>query len=664
MDYPCLALFLLLLVAHKISMSYCFRWVFGIVLAAFLFCMGVALIQQQPQQSSLPVNTPVKVVAVVSDEPTVGLRFTKYSMRAVSYYDSTNVSHPVSEKLFVYIRNDSTSSALLLGDEALFSAKLSAIPPPQNPGEFDYATYLQRRQIFCSTFVNADNYLVVASKQLSNFIIFYKTVRKDIMAFFATHGIGGEEFAVLQALTIGDKSLLDADLRNSYSRAGAVHILAVSGMHVGIIVMILGFALKPLERRRYGRMVRGTILLLLLWFYALLAGLAPSVMRATVMFSVATVGGMFTQRTNIYNTLSFAAFLLCVLDPYSIYDAGFQLSFCAVLTIVFFQRRILDLLHFKNRFLNWLWDLIAVSVAANIGTFPIAVFIFHQFPLYFILTNVLITVPTFLVMFGFLISLAFCWVPYLNDFLCLGLKYIIELLNLLIRFIESLPGGLAEALNISTMQLWLLVTGILLASFFIWIKRRALFVAALAVFVAFLAIRAYVKYEQHNQHLLAVYSIKNTSLISFIDGRNGFLVCDSADFGNDFAFNLNTHAAGLGLANFGELGRVALQGIAVLQDSAHAIYKGCLVHDNYLVKILTDESARKLEHKLTVDYLILTSRCKLRPQQVFDMYSAKLLIVDASMPAYVGRIFENFFTEQGVPCHNVRSHGAYVAMHH
>jgi competence protein ComEC len=286
---------------------------------------------------------------------------------------------------------------------------------------------------------------------------------------------------------------------------------------------------------------------------------------------------------------------------------------------------------------------------------------FHQFPFYFILTNILITVPTFLIMFGFLISLLLSWVPYLNTLLCLGLKYVIMLLNVIVRFIESLPGGLAEALSLSVLQTWLLIAAITLFAFFIWIKRRRLLIATLAVCVAFFAVRAHAKYAQRNQSIMAVYSIKNTSAISFISGRGGFLICDSADFSNDFAFNLNAHAAELGFANFGELDRIALQGLSELQDSTHAIYKGCVVHDNRTVKILTDEPVRRLEQKLEVDYLILTSRCKLRPQQIFDMYSTKNLVVDASVPLYIGNRFENFFVEQGVACHNVRLRGAYVA---
>jgi competence protein ComEC len=658
--YLCLALLLLMLLTHRYAVSYARRWWFGFLAFAFLFFAGVALVQNVKQQSDLPLAQKVNLLALVSDEPSAGANFTKLSLTVQAYEDTASVWHSVSEKILLYVRRDSVAPSLRFGDKLVVRVALSLLPPPKNPHEFDYSAYMRQRGVFASAFANSDSYAVVSRDNIPKWKIFPKEVRKSALAFFVQQGVVGEELAVLQALTLGDKSLLDSDLRQSYMAAGAMHILAVSGLHVGIISMILSFLLKPLERRRYGKLLRGVIVLLCIWSYALVAGFSASVLRAAIMFSVLTIGGMLNRRTNTYNTLTFSAFLLCLSDPLCLFDAGFQLSYAAVLSILFFQPRIYRLLTFKRWLPDAVWGLVAVSVAANIGTFPITIFLFQQFPLYFIVTNMLVNIPTILVMGGFLATLALCWIPHVGWLLAMGTNYSIVALNFCIRLVENLPSSLLEALWITPLQTWLLLLGITLASFFMWTKRSKLLMLALALLVVFAGLRAVSKFEQAQQKVMAVYSVKNASLITFVNGHRGFALCDSADFFNNFDFNVKAHLSKLGFAGLKSLDRIALRQASREELSGKNICSGFVAFSGKVVKILYDENRSKPQQPLPVDYLVLTSQCKLRPEQVLEIYHPQHFIIDASVSVRDAARFKRTLSEREIACHSVRDSGAFV----
>jgi competence protein ComEC len=431
-------------------------------------------------------------------------------------------------------------------------------------------------------------------------------------------------------------------------------------MHVAIIAMILNFMLSFLTKRKYGKALKGVLILLFLWSYALVAGLAPSVMRATLMFTIVTVGNMLERKINTYNNLAFAAFLICALDPYALYDAGFQLSFMAVLSIVFFYPHIYRLLIFKHKIANWAWEMIAVSVAANIGTFPIAIFLFHQFPVYFTVTGLLITLPTIGIMFLFLFALFCSWIPFVGGALCFLLNYCVKLINLLIRAIEHLPGSLIEGLWLTPFQVWSLILFIFFLSLFIWTKRRKLLLCCGVFMVLFCALRLSLMYRQQQQKLLVVYDVKNTTLLAFVNADKTFVICDSADIHNNFDFQLKNYMAYLGFKRLNDLQKIALQSLSAMEDQPHAVYHAYVDYFGRVIKILTDEKYMAYTQKVAVDFLIVTSKCLWKPQQVFDVYEPQQVILDASLSRAAQRNFEQYMNQRQLSFHNVTKQGAYL----
>ena len=660
----CLAFFALMLLAYYRLISYRWRWCFGLAANLFLFFVGVAVTQHVKQESALPVGETVCVAAVVTDEPSQSPKFAKLSVEVFAFGDSANVWREVREKMTLYLRNDSAQALPHLGDKLVARVRPNANPAAKNPYEFDYGGYLRKRGIFSAAFIDAGSCRVLSHGNLPVWKSAPKNIRKRLLAYYAQQGVTGEQLAVLQALTLGDKSMLDADLRQSYSAAGAMHILAVSGLHVGIISMILGFILKFLDRRKHGRVVRGATVILCIWMYALVAGLSPSVLRASIMFTVLTVGGMFSRSTNSYNTLTFSAFLICVFDPTSLFDAGFQLSYAAVLSILFFQPYIYRLLHFRRWLPDAIWSLTAVSLAANIGTFPISIYLFHQFPAYFLLTNLLVSIPTTAIMGGFLLTLPFAFIPGASAvgwLLATLTGYCIAALNFLIRLVESLPHALLEAFWITPLQAWLIVFTILLLALYMWTRRAKLLLLSLALLAACLSLRVAHKYGQQRQRVMAVYCIRSVSLISFVSERRGFALCDSADVENSFDFNVKNHAASMGFPGLSAVERISLQRASREEIGEWGVCRGFVRFAGKTVKVLSsNEPDGALQPPIDVDYLILTSSCRLRPRQIAAMYRPQQVIIDASMPTYLARRQASDFDALGIPCHNVNERGAFV----
>jgi competence protein ComEC len=264
----------------------------------------------------------------------------------------------------------------------------------------------------------------------------------QLLDIFRRFGIAGDEFAVLAALTVGYTDALQPDLRASYSATGAMHILSVSGLHVGIVYVVIAFLLGFLDKSVRKKILKAVLIVSFLWIYAFITGLSPSVVRSTLMFTFVAVGAALERKTHIYNTVFMSAFFMLLVNPDFLFDVGFQLSYAAVLSIVFFQRPFSNLLPVNNKLLRWLRDLLTVSVAAQLGTMPFTLYYFHQFPNYFLLTNLVAIPLSTIVIYLAMLLLLVSFVPYLSVGVAFLLKGSLWLLNYLIVWIENLPHAL------------------------------------------------------------------------------------------------------------------------------------------------------------------------------------------------------------------------------
>ncbi|PLX15260.1 MAG: hypothetical protein C0597_09055, partial [Marinilabiliales bacterium] len=383
----------------KLTASYNLNKIWGIVISLYLFFLGLELASLKQQKEYSFSDDKHTFIATLIEQPEEKEKSVKTILKLDLIKDSAQWTQN-SSIVLCYLEKDSLSLQMNMGDEMLASAYINEPVHTGNPYAFNYKKYLSYKEIYNQCYIQSGYYQVLTYNKGSKVKLISNRLRQRLLNIYYANQIHGDEFAVLSALTLGYKSELTPEIKESFSTSGAMHILAVSGLHVGIIYIILCKLLFFLQRIKYGKYLQSAIIILMLFFYAFITGLSASVFRATIMFTFISIGKIFTRQVNIYNSIAASAFLLLLMNPYAIMNVGFQLSFAAVLSIVFFQPRLYSLLTINNTLVDYFWQLVSVSIAAQIGTFPITMFYFGQFPVYFMLTNIIVIPAVTIIIYG------------------------------------------------------------------------------------------------------------------------------------------------------------------------------------------------------------------------------------------------------------------------
>lgn len=435
----------------------------------------------------------------------------------------------VTGKLLLYISKQGfVPDNLHYGDKILVKGNPQELNPPANPGEFDFKRFLSFKNISHQQFVQPEDVKFVSAATWKDFFYYSHQARAWSMKKINEYVHGDDERAIAIALVLGVTDGIDNDLQNAYAASGAMHVLAVSGMHVGIIYFIILFLFKPLNKYKWSKWVVVTTSLTLLWAFAFITGLSPSVLRAVTMFTFIAVARPFGRQTNIYNTLAASIFVLLMIDPFLIMSVGFQLSYLAVLGIVYLQRPIYNLWDIDNPIGDWIWKITCVSIAAQIATFALSLLYFHQFPTYFLISNLFVIPLSTLVLVLGIFLLAVSFVAPLASVTAIILELLIKALNWVVFRTEALPFSLINNIYISTFQCWMLagmlVTLILVFEF----KSIRWLYISFGLSIVFALLQWNHFFESVNQKEMIVYSINNHQAIEFIDRGRSYFVCDSS----------------------------------------------------------------------------------------------------------------------------------------
>lgn len=362
------------------------------------------------------------------------------------------------------INNKPNSGALLLNHsnslpnlqlefDKLYSVTthLAAIPSPLNPNQFDYSKYLKQRYIYHQIYVNQDEISNLRQLSPSIFGIADK-LRSKIVSSLENHSIGEAELSIIKALLLGQRQDIDNSLYNDYSKAGAVHILAVSGLHVGIITLLLLWLFNPLKRLKNGTIAIAILTITALWAFAVIAGLTSSVTRAVTMFSIITIVHLLQKTTNTYNTLAISAIIILLCKPLAILDVGFQMSYLAVIAILTFYPLLHKLWRPRYWIIRYPWRIFSVSLAAQIGVAPISIYYFNQFPGLFFISN-LVIIPFLGVILGAgIIIMILAVTELLPEKVGLFYSETISLLNQFISWVADQSSFVFQDISLSLLQ--------------------------------------------------------------------------------------------------------------------------------------------------------------------------------------------------------------------
>ncbi len=432
------------------------RIITGLTGLIFLFLAGLIVVffrneSHRPDSLSLCGDT-IQAYRVRIISP-IEKRKMSWRCRAQAEATRSNFGwNPASGKLILSWPLTERVDTLHYGDHLLIQGSPQLVQGPFNPGEFNYKAYLSRQQLYHQHFIRAGQWAFVSETADRNLIYYATETRRWTLQVIGELVHDERAQATLSAFVIGVTEGIDDDLRQAYASGGAMHALAVSGMHVSILYGVLLFLLKPIESRRAGPWTIALISLLVLWMYGFVTGLTPSVLRAVAMFSFVALAKPLGRTTSIINTLAASAFFLLIFDPWLILSAGFQLSYLAVLGIVLLYRPFYNLLEMPWAWADWIWQITCVSIAAQLGTLPVTLYYFHQFPLYFLLANLFVIPASTIILLGGIMMVITSSAPLLADWLARGLEWLIWLLNEGLFAIARLPMSVIGPIHLTIVQ--------------------------------------------------------------------------------------------------------------------------------------------------------------------------------------------------------------------
>ncbi len=471
----------------------------------------------------------------IFSDPLEKITTRRYSVKVNLIKTDSGVFQVIGD-LHLYIKKDQLSGrlaeleALEYGDRIRVNARPSEIPPPTNPEEFNYSAYVARQGIHGQCFINRSQFMHIGNDPPNEILASALKIR-GYLRYKITDYIQNEQAqSIALALLIGVKDYLSEDLKTAYASAGAMHVLAVSGLHVGILYLLLLGILKPLKKKKGGRFFIAVISIAVIWMYTFITGMSPSVLRAAVMFSVMATSQAINRDNNIYNSLGIACFILLLYDPNFIFSVGFQLSFLALTGIVYLQPKIYHLTYISNPFVDKVWQITAVSIAAQISTLPLTVYYFHQFPTYFFLSN-LVVIPgaTVIMIMGISMLVVGSVFDYVGLFIGFVLDGIIQLMNYLVILVESIPGSLITWLYFNDLQVWLVYGFLILILLGAYHKSSLYLNSSILTLLLIFGNSTYEYWKQLQKEEIIIYDIASTTAVDYIKGNQAVLFVESLD---------------------------------------------------------------------------------------------------------------------------------------
>lgn len=412
---------------------------------------------------------------------------------------------------------------------------------PKNPNEFDYRNYLNLRAVYHQAYLDSNSWKTTSENKGNQLLVWSIQLRKKLTDQVDSWQLSENEKSVSKALLLGYRHDIDNDLLKAYSSAGAMHVLAVSGLHVGIIYVVLLYLLNIFGNAKGIKRFRTLILILALWSYALVTGLSPSVVRAATMFSFVAVAAGFNRQTSVYNTIIASALLLLLIKPTYLFEVGFQLSYLAVLGIVWLQPRFNSLWQPKNWVLKQAWDITTVSLAAQLATFPFGLYYFHQFPTLFLVSNWVVIPLVSVLMYVGLFTLAI-------SSLCIGAALLVKLygyllftMNWCVLKVESLSGFLIDQIHISRLEVVLIYLVISLAFAWMFYGKFYRLVLAFVMVCALLILQVNETILLNKKSELVVHSIRNNSAVSLVNNGKCMFISNSGLDDNTMSFHIKQY---------------------------------------------------------------------------------------------------------------------------
>ena len=613
---------------------------FGITTYLMAFCLGTIThivhtdsFQKNNYIHSTEVFEKPQLLSLVIREK---LKSTTFNDRYIAIINQIETKKS-SGKIILNIHKDSLNQTFETGTYLKLNGVLVRNKKPDNPSQFDYSNYLEQKQMYAQLYADIES-IQIGTLLKKDIWYYISTLRTSIIHNLENNNFSKKELSVAIALIMGQRQDISPDIVQDYQYAGAIHILSVSGLHVGFILLFLNFLLKPIPNSKKGALLKLTIIIASLSLFALIAGLSPSIVRSVTMFSFIAIGYYLRRTVNIYHTLLVSILLILLFQPSFLFDVGFQLSYIALFFIIWFQPLLALLWTPKSKIAKNIWGALTVSFAAQIGTLPLSIYYFHQFPGLFFITNlIIIPLLSFIMVLGVIVLIlaAFNFVPNL---LAKPLEWSISILNKIINTIASFEQFVIHAIPLNFYLL--LSSYFLLIATIIWFKKpkfNKLIVVLLSI-ITFQTAFIKTKWDLQNQKEWIVFNQKRSTMIAERNGENTILFTTRSTP----QFNKNKVLQSYLVNNFSTV-------ISEKKLTNMAYFNGN--------KIIILDSSGIYPKNLKPDIIILTQSPKININRMLATLKPKIVVADGSNYKSIQKNWKKSCVEQKIPFHATAEKG-------
>lgn len=650
--------FLLIILFYKKDIVYRRKWLPGFLIQIIVLLVGYTLTLSSAQKynSDFFSNASSEaLIVVVRNEPQLSgniLRFETSVEEAIR----AGARQSVSGKLLVALNTDSLSPiALSYGSKLLIPSRYNDVDPPFNPAEFNYQKYLASKQIYKQTFLSQGQVRVLSHRSGNRTIAFALRVRKQLVGKFYEYLADEDAAALASTLILGYRANLSKDVISAYSKTGTMHVLSVSGMHVAIVFVVLAFLMRPLTRHSRLKYVSAYIIIGAIWFYALITGFSPPVCRAAMMLSFVVLGKALNKDLNTYNLLAISAFFLLIYNPYSLVDVGFQLSYLAVIGLIYLQPKIYHLLFLRNKILDYLWSYSALSISAQLATFPISIYYFHQFPLYFLVSNMVVVLPVALIMYA---GIAFLFIPWPWLLIPLGncLNALIVYTNKCLFFIEDLPFASISGVWIDTFQytlIYFIIAGVIWAGLS---GRKLAVYCCMAFMLLFSVTLTYKKINNQNVRQIIFYSLRKNAAVTYIHDGKGYLFSDLINDEKTLSFSIKPAMDSQGISELTNMNLDTVFSDRHVMTSPHHMQFG----DYKIIRWGEQLDGLVFNGKVKADVMLLSGNPRINIKDLQGFAEFSVLAIDATNHKYLVAQWTKDAKLLNIPVYVLKNAPAYV----
>lgn len=631
-----IVLFLIHLFYSRLFVSIVNQWIYGLFALIAFVLLGITNALNFKQITRVDhfsnyLNDSVFTIVRVIEPPLEKQNTIKLVLEAeYMFVDGKFVA--VDGQSMAYMALDSCSRKLSYGDVFICNTRFDEVKKPTNPHQFNYKSYLANLEIYHQAYIPAERWRIIPFRKVNRIFELGFTIRDRFIDIFSANGLVNEEFAVATALVLGYDDKISAELKQEYSNVGVIHILSVSGLHVGIVFFILSNIFAFLKRKKQTRFLHILLVLLGIWFFSLISGLSPSVLRSATMFSFVSFASVINRKSNIYNTLALSAFFLIVINPNLVYDIGFQLSYLAVIGIVSIQPLIVSAYSPRNWLVKQVWLIVSVSLAAQLSTLPVSLYYFNQFPNYFLLANlIVIPLSTIILYLGILLIVCspLSWLAFIVG---KALIFVVFALNQTISFFDNLPYAISQGIVINAVQVLCIFVIVLLIYKMLSFFRKSYLFLTISMLIVVFAIGAFNKIKALNHSYFIIYDVYKHSAIEFVSKCKNTTFLDSS---------LLKSSKTLEFATKSNHTHLRLHDSQVFDISTYTYLEpdfDLTKHSDYFkfknlrIGVLDKTNMNKMNHhtRLKLDYLIIRDNPQLRFEELQKQYDFGMIIFDSS----------------------------------